>query len=932
MNRDFKVKIETEEEFFADLIAQAEKIDQGITPEKTVERVSFADLTEARRQGEEAGLKQSDITEVTSKRVLEKKPAATELLKALFDEHEPRIQQCCALERTSRNLEINRDNFARLYPYLPYQVDLCIDIVAGLRLKRGAHRHVGGSNRTIIKQAQQMMINDRTRLADAPIGTLVTLDKVYELLHVGNLLPSETTREIDEVGRRLQKVPMALQVAKAIALLESVKDLPRTPHNLAVVLHSSVDAAPANKAVETALGELEKAQFVRQTEEGYKLLTVQEKNWDIKRNGLEPREAHRNRIHRELIKEIFDDPKLQAYRHKNLRRFRARLSVDGEVVDSDGDVALNLKLTTKDEQVAALNETRDESITREADLFWLATLSDEIHGLVTDLHRSREMVAKHDRLGTQQRLTPEETAYLSDEKSRRDRIQKSLRAKLLRCIEGGATFFRGVQSDASSLGGTLTEALHRLLDRAVPALYPKLEIGVLQLHGDEPDKLLTSANLNGLPQVFHDDRAERSLVVKQSGRFVPNLGCDLCREILEYLRREHGYGNRITGKSLEHHFSGLNYGWERESIRLGLAILFRGGALEVTHQGRKYRNYTEPASRPPFVNNPAFRAASFSPREALDLKVLANAARMYEEITGKDVDIEEGAIAVAFKQVAAADREKLLPLSARLHALRLPGADVVKQQLEWVDGIAEMPPDDCVKTLASEGKAYQENRKKTSLLEKAATDENIESISRAWRVLGEQWSVLSARQPDEEIARAAADLEVILRSEDALAQIGPIRQRAEDIAAAYRTLYEKAFEKRTTAYREARDQIKGRPEWLEVDSDPEMTPEQKAALLQPLSARADAEMDLSQGATVCRRTGATLAQLESDLEAVEAVARGVLKRVLELIAPEEKIERVAVGRLYPGRITSPEELDVFISSLKDRLGKILAQGGTIVLE
>lgn len=81
MNRDFKVKIETEEEFFADLIAQAEKIDQGIIPEKTVERVSFSLkaisppamnefdtlITEARRQGEEAGLKQSDITAAIAK-------------------------------------------------------------------------------------------------------------------------------------------------------------------------------------------------------------------------------------------------------------------------------------------------------------------------------------------------------------------------------------------------------------------------------------------------------------------------------------------------------------------------------------------------------------------------------------------------------------------------------------------------------------------------------------------------------------------------------------------------------------------------------------------------------------------------------------------------------------------------------------------------
>ena len=44
MDRDFKVKIEAEEEFFADLISQAEKIDQGSIPVKTVERVSFPDL------------------------------------------------------------------------------------------------------------------------------------------------------------------------------------------------------------------------------------------------------------------------------------------------------------------------------------------------------------------------------------------------------------------------------------------------------------------------------------------------------------------------------------------------------------------------------------------------------------------------------------------------------------------------------------------------------------------------------------------------------------------------------------------------------------------------------------------------------------------------------------------------------------------------
>jgi len=105
----------------------------------------------------------------------------------------------------------------------------------------------------------------------------------------------------------------------------------------------------------------------------------------------------------------------------------------------------------------------------------------------------------------------------------------------------------------------------------------------------------------------------------------------------------------------------------------------------------------EAAARPPFTKNPDFRAASFSPRETLDLKILASAARMYEEITGKDVNVEEGAISEALKALAAADQTRLVPLEARLTALKLPGATAAREQLEWMTGILDLPADDCVK-------------------------------------------------------------------------------------------------------------------------------------------------------------------------------------------------------------------------------------------
>jgi hypothetical protein len=878
-------------------------------------------------------LKQSDIAEITAKRVLDKTKDAVSVLGKLYDDNEGRVREFASLERTSRDTTITRDSFTRLYPYVPYQIELCVDIVAGLRLRRGAHRHVGGSNRTIIKQAQELMINPRTRLAEAPIGNLVTLDKVYELLYLGNLLPSEVSREIDEVSKNLPGQEMAHKVAKAIALLEPVKDLPRTAHNLAVVLYPSVTSGSILPEVEKAILALEKAQVIRNSEEGYKLLTVQEKTWDTRRNGLDPREADRNRIKREVLKEIFSDPKLRAYRYEDLRTFRNTLVVEGDVVEADGEIPLDLFLADS-AQVRAerLKEARDESNAHREDVFWVVTQTEEIHGLTVEDYRSREMVSEYERLASQQRLTPEESSCLAEEKNRRDSHHRKLRTRMLEAVQAGTGFFQGVQHDATALGSNFVEVFHKLFDFVVPQLYPKLEVGVLPLSGDEPEKLLTSTNLNGLPQVFYREEAGSSLVIKQSGKFVPNLGADLCREILDYLKKEHAYGNKVTGKMLETHFSSIGYGWERDPIRLGLAVLFRGGAVEVTHQGRKYRNYSDPACRPPFVNNPAFRAASFAPRETLDLKVLAKAAQAYEEITGKDVNIEEGDIANAFQQVAAADREKLLPLAARLKALKAPGADAVGTHLEWIEGILEMAPDDCVKTLAGEGKSYLEARKRAAALESLASDANLETLDTARRVLIEQWPILAGHSPDPQLEKTAKALSEVLAGDNALEQLEKVRQTAEPLANEYAILYRKTFEQRDKAYETAIEQVKGLPEWDAVCKDADVTDLEREGLLLPLKSRLGGKLDLPTGATVCRNSRATISQMESDLAAAEGLTRDVIRRLQEFLEPEERVERFRVSQHISGKISNEAELDAAMKTLREKLAKLLAQGRKILLE
>ena len=91
--------------------------------------------------------------------MLAKKQAAVPILKKLFADNQGQLNAALRLERTARKTEIAEADFVQFYPYPPHYIDLCIGIMSGIRLQPGAPRHYGGSNRTIIKQAYEMLVS-----------------------------------------------------------------------------------------------------------------------------------------------------------------------------------------------------------------------------------------------------------------------------------------------------------------------------------------------------------------------------------------------------------------------------------------------------------------------------------------------------------------------------------------------------------------------------------------------------------------------------------------------------------------------------------------------------------------------------------------------------------------------------------------------------
>ena len=107
---------------------------------------------------------------MATKRVLAKKTEAEKPLKKLFSENQGQLNAALRLERTTRRTDINESDFIHFYPYPPHYIDLCIGIMSGIRLQPGAPRHYGGSNRTIIKQAYEMLCRTVRHSPRSPLG------------------------------------------------------------------------------------------------------------------------------------------------------------------------------------------------------------------------------------------------------------------------------------------------------------------------------------------------------------------------------------------------------------------------------------------------------------------------------------------------------------------------------------------------------------------------------------------------------------------------------------------------------------------------------------------------------------------------------------------------------------------------------------------
>lgn len=229
-------------------------------------------------------LEASDIREICYRRLLGKSPDGERLLGGLFDRNGAQLRHNTRLtDAKSYDAALNRESFVNLYPFLPSHFDILLRLLGALAKSTG-----GIGLRSAIKVVQDVLVEGAGHnkpVADQAVGWLATTVTLFDSLDRDILRAYPQIRQA--VGRVTDQAPddeLKQNVAKTIAILQIINNLPANAQNVASLMHPSIDADAMTDRVKTAIDELLKHPFVPLMEKDGNLRFFSEKLSEIERD------------------------------------------------------------------------------------------------------------------------------------------------------------------------------------------------------------------------------------------------------------------------------------------------------------------------------------------------------------------------------------------------------------------------------------------------------------------------------------------------------------------------------------------------------------------------------------------------------------------------------------------------------------------------
>ncbi len=859
----------------------------------------------------------TNIRDVVHKRLLQKKTEHEGELRDLFEKHRP------DLKLYAYGCEsVTAEEFVEVYPMLPGQIDLILQITSALRTRSARAQGDDQAIRGLLQLLGELFREQK--LADEPLGSLITLDKIYEVQHTA--LDSDVQDSMARVLSQCIAAEDALLVraAKAVALLELIQDsIPTDAKLVAQCLYDRVDRGNQVAAVTEALEELRRRNLLGYSEKhGYKVQSSAGEEWERERRDIGVPSESIGDVVQDALKYLLaepDRPRLSGRPFPWAAVFTdGRKADDVTLVDprDDAVIRVDFRFLSREESTESTWVRRSAETALHDRLVWVSGDADQAKEKARELQRSRAMVKKYK--PRRESLNAARKLLLQQEENRAEDLEKIARDAVAETWMAGKLYFRGRSISPQEQGASFSAVVSATATRVLPDLYPHFVATQIQ-----PSELLqmVDAELSGPSPKFL--AGDLGILELDSGRYVPACSGVVPRRVQEYIDAEGGLG----GTTLLAHFGGPPYGYTANVVKACVAGLLRAGKVRLQPEGGSEITAIRDAGvRDLFDKDRAFRRATIFPAgdDEIGFQALARICKFFEERLGEKLDREPAPIADAVAQRFPQLAGQLRSVQAKLD--RLPGSPQGPAAFAKLSDALEQCIRTCrqtkptVKLVKKYLDALRDGVQLLQLYDAELTDDAIRAVTDAHGVL-----VYQAKQIEElgvsasNVIDAAARVRHQLESDRPWQAISGLAEDLEQIKVAYTSERQRLLQWQEQEAEAARGRLKGR------DGFTTLTGEQSHQVLRPF---ARAVTDTTAEA-IAPPLSALKEPFSLALQRAEDQANDILDEILSE-GDKPLIARVHLD-LRNRELTSEADVDALVEEIKKRLMEQIRAGARVRL-
>jgi len=614
-------------------------------------------------------LESSDIREICYRRLLSKSPEGEKLLEEKFEKFGQSLRHSTKLENAKfYDSDFNKETFVNLYPFLPAHFDILLHLLGALAKSTG-----GIGLRSAIKVVQDILVegtDGTTPVAQQPVGWLATTVVLY------NSLEKDIRRTFPSVHQSVGKVLIQFpdselhrNVAKSVAILQILNNLPITRKNVAGLMQPAIEATSQLDDVEKAVDDLINNSFVPFGEQEGNLCFFSEKLNDIEqeRAQLTLRSVETRRLFNEVLKETFNPIPSFKLDGNLVVRTGLKSKRDSQLSNLTGDretIQTVVELVPAADFDTSRQELIDESRHHSSQytIYLLGRYEQEIEYKIADIYRCREIGQRH-------RTDPDQEIkdYCTAQADRATKLAIELQHLLRKCMIKGVLIFSGQATAVENLSQDLIDANKKHLGDVASQVFDRYAEAPVRAETSLAEKFLKTQNLAAITSVIDP----LGLVKMTAGS--PNIETD--HKALVSIRDFIDKNGAVDGKYLSENFSRAPFGWSPDTLRYLIAALLVAGEIELTVSRQKVKVNGQLAIDGLKTNN-TFRTVGVALRDSRpSMETLARASQRLTELIGEVViPLEDNISKTAVKHLPQF-QARFAPLGGKLVSLELPGED-----------------------------------------------------------------------------------------------------------------------------------------------------------------------------------------------------------------------------------------------------------------